>query len=523
MGRRYHRQVRFLAGGRRQTLLAPLCVALAYATLVQGAGSNQTAHYALVKAFAGGTATADRTRYEVGEAGTMDVSWYRGHYYIAKAPGFAAAALPPYLLARLAGIRTTGDPSDMLWLLGLFTVVLPALVLLSLVALIAEDVAPGWGAATSTALGLGTLMLPFGTMFFAHVLPATLGFAAFAIVWRERRSRPSWFALFVAGGLAGLATTVEYPLAVIGVVVGGVAAATRPHLARAGAYLGAFAVGAAPLFLYNRWAFESWTHFPYRGVVEFAGRTGHDRLQHFGAYGVAAPSVRQLSNLLFAKWGLMITSPILAAAAAGVVLLFRRGFRVEALAIAAVSTFVPLYTSGVIRPYGDVAPGPRYLIPALPFMAVALAAAFRSLPITTTMLAVGSAVLWVMVTATRPMQAWDGHVLDRIVSGDLAGYSPTVLDVVGFTGPYRVVPFFIALLAAVVFVARLTPWSVSRVEVPVALAALVGWLISVRFAPRFEQFGSFGVALRGAAVPIAAAIMTACVAMLAGVVCVRRS
>ena len=45
---------------------------------------------------------------------------------------------------------------------------------------------PGYGTAAAVTLGLATLVMPFATLFFSHVLAAMLAFAAFALLWRER-------------------------------------------------------------------------------------------------------------------------------------------------------------------------------------------------------------------------------------------------------------------------------------------------------------------------------------------------
>ena len=65
----------------------------AYAWPEQPAGWNASAHFALVRSLADGTAKIDPYRAETG-----DVGWYRGHYYTAKAPGLALYSLPPWLV-----------------------------------------------------------------------------------------------------------------------------------------------------------------------------------------------------------------------------------------------------------------------------------------------------------------------------------------------------------------------------------------------------------------------------------------
>jgi hypothetical protein len=197
------RRPRVAFDARTWTVAAFASLALAYAFVVQPVGCNQTSHYALVKSLSHGTAHIDRYHWE-----TCDEGWFRGHYFSNKAPGLAALTLPLYEVLHAAGvtpgkntlaavdspIQLLGVPRTPVWALGLLGNVLPALLLLLLVRALADRVEPGLGTAAAVTLGVGTLVLPFATMFFSHALSALLGFAAFALLWRERdgpRSRPS--------------------------------------------------------------------------------------------------------------------------------------------------------------------------------------------------------------------------------------------------------------------------------------------------------------------------------------------
>ena len=62
-------------------------------------------------------------------------------------------------------------------------------------------------------------------------------------------------------------------------------------------------------------------------------------------------------------------------------------------------------TSGYDVPFGGGTPGPRFLIPVLPFLALGVAAAYRAWPWSTLALAVPSAVLMLGVTATDVIAA----------------------------------------------------------------------------------------------------------------------
>jgi hypothetical protein len=435
-----------LGRSRRQlgAIAAVLGVAGAYALLLPLPDSNQNSHYALVKALARGTAEIDETRNEVGDLGTWDISLMEGNVYSNKAPGLAFAALPAYAALSAVGVRTTGDPIRMLWALHLWVVVVPALVLLMLVMWLGDRLEQGLGAAAAVSAGLGTLLLPYGTMLFAHLLSATLAFGAFALLWRERDGPPRPALVAVAGALAGLAIVVEYPLAVLALILGAYAVARPGLLQRGLAYAGGLVIGVLPLLVYNTWAFGSPTRLSQTGAL-YGGEV-LDR----GFHGMSTPRFPIVVDLLlWEKYSLLVPAPILVAGAVATVLLYRRGRRAEALVIGAVALAAPVYTSGHVGPFGDVGAGPRYLIPAIPFLAVPLAIAYRRFPAATAALA-GVSIAWmVAVTVTHPQASWDGHVLDRLTASGFRSYARTATELVGVSGPARLVLFALALVVAV--------------------------------------------------------------------------
>ena len=172
------------------------------------------------------SATAKPTidRYQ---ANTGDKAFYRGHWYSARAPGLALFAVPFYEL--LNAVDASGwakespalrNEDEMVDLVGLWGNVLPAIVLLLLVWRVGERLQPGYGVATAITLGLGTIVLPLSTLLFAHILAACLGFAAFALLLRERDGPPRAWQLAVAGVLAGYAVCSEYPMFLVACVLG---------------------------------------------------------------------------------------------------------------------------------------------------------------------------------------------------------------------------------------------------------------------------------------------------------------
>jgi hypothetical protein len=130
--------------------------------------------------------------------------------------------------------------------------------------------------------------------------------------------------------------------------------------------------------------------------------------------------------------------------------------------------------SASINPFGGASPGPRFMIPALPFLAVPLAVAFRAIPGATLGLVTGGATFLVSATLTTPLEAWDGHVFHRVVTGV---YSESVASFLGLHSGAWDIPFLLALAVAAAAAIVATPWRVARNRDAIAAAlALSGWL-----------------------------------------------
>jgi hypothetical protein len=471
---------------------------VAWAIPAQGGNWNQNAHYALVRALADGRPNIDQSLRETGD-NTGDISFFRGHRYAAKAPGLAFWTLPAFLALRIAGdAKPSGDLFRILWFLGLWATVLPATILFLLVRKIADDIAPGFGTITAMTLGVATLVLPFTTMFFAHVLTATLGFGAFALLWLEGHRHPRIRIAAAAGLLAGLAITVELPSAILVAGLAFYLLTREPRLPRILAYSGGVGLGLLPLLLFNQWAFGSITHLSYAGV---AG--GYWNRQ--GLYGVAAPSFHVATELLFSTRGLVRATPVLALGAVGILLLYRRGRRAEALLIAGVSLAYLLFNSGYDNPFGGDTPGPRYLIPIIPFLILPLGLVYQRFPLMTIVLGAVSALQMVVVTMTSPILAvygdWFGRLWARKLVYTAFGFGP---------GSNHAMPLFaLLLLLAAIFAILATPRArLSRPDLARAALALLSWLLIAEAAPKLIRNGGGELVLVYAAVAAATLIIT---------------
>ncbi len=455
-------------------LVAIAAVVLAFAWPMQGRSLGELSNYALVKSLASGTARIDQTRFEVGDLPAGDFRTFGGHTYSDKAPGLALATVPAYVVLRGLGMRTTGDPTEALWALRLWGAVMPALLLLVIARALAERVAPGYGTATAVAIGAGTLILPFATLFYSHVLSALLVLASFALLWTEREGPPRLVRVGAAGVVIGFAIATEYPTALAAVVFGLYTIFRPPRISRGALYAAGVLTGVIPLLIYNEWAFGSITHLSYFG----------DELSRGNLTGRMEPS---LINGLFTYLslpGLVVLSPVLACGLVGLWLLFTSGKQAEALTIVIVLGTFTIYNASLPGvEYDAFLSGPRYLVPVLPLAAIPTALTFRRWPLTTSALALVSIVLMSVLTASqvhagaRADADWFGALVER-------SFPQTAADVVGVTGWYAIVPFFLGLAAAVVLAALATA-SVRSDPGDQLLAglAVIAWAAAAIFAP----------------------------------------
>jgi hypothetical protein len=497
----------------RPWIAAIVALGIAWGLVIHSMGWAQLAHYAQVRAFASGEAQIDRWQWE-----TKDKAWVDGHFYSVKAPGLPALTLPVYMALDAVGAKSLAheaaanaaradaprwtpnrhpdlsqygfsparahrvevrieNGTPIVWALTLVGAVLPAIALLLLVRWAAERIEPGYGTAAAITLGLGTIVMTFAAEYFTHVAAAALGFGAFALLFREREG-PLRIGLVAAAGLAaGLAVSFEYPLGLLGVILFAYALARPQRLKRGAAYVTGALVGAAPALAFNLWALGSPLRFAYSNAVAVQGANGHAvlGLNDGGFFGIDLPRPGAALDLLLASRGLVTLTPVIVMAIVGVVLLRRRR-PAEGNVIAAVAIVYFLYNAGYWLPFGGGSPGPRFLIPALPFLALGLATAYKRMPALTLALAIPSAVFMLAGALTFPLigDNGTGTWVNQLGAGEL---EHTLLTVIGVRNAWlAAAPVLAAVGAAITFAAMASP--LTRLgDIRWALAAVLGWAV----------------------------------------------
>ena len=183
-----------------------------------------------------------------------------------------------------------------------------------------------------------------------------------------------------------------------------------------------------------------------------------------------------MADLLLGNRGLLVLTPIVVMALVGVVLMRRRGHRAEANVITAVAIAYFVYNIGYWQPFGGGTPGPRFLVPALPFVAVGLAFAYRRLPALTLAMAIPSALAMLIASFTYPLigEQGNGTWIDWLLDGSL---EHTLFTAFGVTDAWlAAIPVLAAIAAAIVLAVRATP-ATALGDLRPAIAALGAWVV----------------------------------------------
>lgn len=382
------------------------------------------------------TGPQDRTRYELTrhvalhgtirlEPGLFDRAVFNGHTYADKAPGLSFAAIPAFELERATGIakaprdwHSEGDAS--LWLMRVLSSGVLFLVAVFVVLRLA-------GALAAATFGVATLAAPLAPTFFEHDAAAALAIGAYALLRRN---------LFLAGLCAGLAVCVSYQTALIALVL--LVVAVWRWRRDALLFVAGLVPPAVALGAYDQVAFGSPFHLSYRYVANrFAER------QHAGFFGIGYPTAHGIAEVLVGSRGLLIWSPVCIAAAIGLVLARRW------TPLVIVALFV-LVDAGYFLPYGGGSPGPRFLVAALPFLALGIPPALERFRLPTIALAFVSAV-------TMTVQALSWGVRSEHDAAYLPGKNDvmaTIWSVGGLNRDVAAVLVLVCALAAVAVGAR---------------------------------------------------------------------
>jgi hypothetical protein len=426
---------------------------------------------------------------------TGDFATVDGHIYSDKAPGLSLAAAPVYALTRAArplglswvserlgesgafsatlnpdGAGTSRERIDVAVALSIATIVcvaIPAALMLVLLALVVTRLAGCRTAGILTALliGLATPVFTYAQAFYGHVPAAACVVAALAVlVLRGDQLRTRELA--GVGALLGLAVLIEFPAAVAGLPIALWAVWLAGRRAVVYGVLGALPP-LAVLGAYDLAAFG--TILP----VGYEHSTLWQEQHQTGFMSLTYPRWDALWGMTGSPFrGLFLLAPVLLLAVPGALLALRgartsSGRQATLVSLAGFAAMF-LFTASSVMWWGGFAVGPRYLVPALPLLAVPLGfviaringAAFphraAGMALVAILGSVSPAQVWALTFARQnyPPDSIDHPIIDYALpalrDGDVARNAGMVLQLGGISS---LVPLLIITCAGVAAIA----------------------------------------------------------------------
>jgi hypothetical protein len=367
-----------------------------------------------------------------GLCATADVTYERGHFYPNKAPGTSFLATPAYFVIYNVEKLCGATPDDWwtltlnAWLTTVFSVglmsALGCVIFFRLAFTWSERIVPSLLAALT--FGFGTLFFPYATMLYEHNISAVALLLSFYFLYVSAKDRAPTevstasednglrLRLLLAGFCAGFAAITTYIVALIVVLLGGyLLRAVRKRgvwLWYGLGVLGPFLLICAHNFVCFGTPFTTnYSHqnpmFVTEGDATLGVFVGPAK---FGGHWLTylAYLLKTAAVLLFSPFrGLFFGSPVLLFGVVGLVQMFReKTFRREAILCGLVCAVLLAVNTSYNGWHGGWTTGPRYLIPALPFLALPMVFGFVRFPKMTGALAALSVAIGLLATAVNP-------------------------------------------------------------------------------------------------------------------------
>jgi hypothetical protein len=313
---------------------------------------------------------------------TGDKSLYNGHYYSDKPIGSSLVAalfyFPLYRLEQLLNIELS--LTRVKYLLTFFSIGLPSALAGSLLYVLCKQVSGSIfrGFMATMAIFLGTMILPFSTIFFGHQLAGSLLFIAFFLSFQLKVKpiyrRKSIF--FLIGFLLGMALITDFIVAPIVMILIAYTLFTLIKIEtvdRRSAVILLAISASIPVMIhlaYDSAVFGSPLSVGYAYMANPMVRLVHSQ----SLFGVGWPSLKVAFFLtMHPAQGLFWQSPVLILALIGIWFMWRDpNYRFESLIAVAAFLSLLVINSGHYMWWGGSSFGPRYLIPMLPFLGLPL-------------------------------------------------------------------------------------------------------------------------------------------------------
>jgi hypothetical protein len=332
---------------------------------------------------------------------TGDYAVFNGHHYSDKAPGTAFLGVPIYAAARpilrsapVQSVLNRLAQSDafgatlkqegsgllidkiyfavVLYLVTVTAVSIPAALLGVLIykflGIFAEHSL--WRISVALLYGLATNAFPYSGSFMSHQIVSFLLMGALYLAFLIRQGRIALPWVMLVGFMLGYAVITEYPTALIAVAIVGYTVLVLPIRRWAvGLVMGGLLPGLL-LMVYDWVIFESVLPIGYMHSEMYTD------IHSQGFISLVGPDVSALWGITFGSFrGLFFIAPVLLLAIPGFIMWWRQAqYRLEwGVCLWATVSFM-LFNGSSVMWQGGFSVGPRYLLPMIPFMTIALGA-----------------------------------------------------------------------------------------------------------------------------------------------------
>ena len=444
-----------------------------YAYFYQSTGTNEAVRFDQIRALVLDHTLAIDT-YSYNSPDLIRYPKDTGRIYPNKAPGMTfIGAIPFALLSNVfSPLKAVGLPEWIYWhLLTYLTTIFTVSLVSALAAIAMYRVLKNltddnyFSALIVLAIWLGTLVFPFSTLFYSHVIAGSLLTIAFYLLFelRSQSSAADGRALvyaWTAGLLIGCSVATEYPAALFAAVLGTYAlwitsrlkGSTREKTTLLGMLLLGLANSGAILVLYNFSAFHNVFFIPYEAYstpgsafhssyargwmgLHWAGLSGF-------LHALATITIYRPMGLLYivvGRWYVYACNPVLWLSLPGLaIMIWTRKLRPEGIVVIAMVVtcllFISNYGPSRYEWGGGLYLGPRHIIPVLPFLALPLYFGAQKLRLVFYPLAGVSIFYMLLGTAVEPRIAFPfgdparDFLLPDYLRGQLAQNTASLFD-----------------------------------------------------------------------------------------------
>jgi hypothetical protein len=419
---------------------------------------------------------------------TVDFAKVGAHYYSDKPPGAALLGIPVYEVLRLAlkspflgplvthlsanpafqatlNANGTGISEDKVRIaisqvaVTYLVATLPTLLLALLLYRFLRQmkIKPGVSLFAVLAYGLLTPAFAYANNFYSHQLSSALLFAAFYLAFNRQKIGQAGRLLLI-GFLIGYAVISEYQVVLIAAIL---FLYTFYQLFRNGSWLKIGWVLLTGLVVMAGWMVYNTLIFGGPFNISYVYSADWTVQHQTGFMSLTYPHLDALWGMTFSLFrGLFLLSPVLLLAFPGLFFWWqdKKAFRAELVAVISIILAMVLFNSSSIMWWGGFSIGPRYFLPAVPFMTLPLGYFLNRYfekawaNILAAVLAVLSLVsTWGMTLAGQsfpPDTIFDPFTAYAIPNWQAGNIARNLGTLLGFTGFSSLLPLAIILLSA---------------------------------------------------------------------------